>query len=119
MKKKFIYLSLIILAGFSLIYSCSSNKAKVTPTPATPAATVTIQNFAFVPDTVRIKTGGSVTWTNMDTAPHTATDLNSTFDSGSLTTNQKFNFTFNAAGTFKYHCLIHSMMKTAVVIVTN
>jgi plastocyanin len=119
MKKNFIYLSLIALLGLASLYSCSSNKAKVNPTPPTPAATVAIQNFAFVPDTVRIKTGGSVTWTNMDSAPHTTTDLNGSFDSGSLATNQTFNFTFNTTGTFKYHCLIHSMMKTAVVIVGN
>ncbi|MGZ3872894.1 MAG: plastocyanin/azurin family copper-binding protein [Mucilaginibacter sp.] len=113
------FLSLIALSALGLVYSCSSNKAKVTPTPTTPAATVSIQNFAFVPDTVRIKTGNSVSWTNMDTAPHTATDLNGVFDSGSLTTNQAFNFTFAAAGTYTYHCLIHSMMKNAVVIVSN
>jgi len=119
MKRKSIYLTLIVLAGLSIIYSCSSNKAKVNPTASTPAATVAIQNFAFVPATVTIKAGSSVTWTNMDTAPHTATDLANAFDSGSLTTGQTFNFTFNTTGTFTYHCLIHSMMKTAVVIVTN
>ena len=119
MKRKFIYLSLVVLAGVLLIYSCSSNKAKVNPTPSTPAATVAIQNFAFVPDTVRIKAGNSIKWTNMDTAPHTATDLANAFDSGSLATGQTFNFTFNTTGTFTYHCLIHSMMKNAVVIVSN
>ncbi|MDB5089945.1 MAG: hypothetical protein JWR09_3939 [Mucilaginibacter sp.] len=119
MKRKFIYLSLIVLAGLSFIYSCSSNKAKVNPTPSTPAATVAIQNFAFVPSTVNIKVGNSVTWTNMDTAPHTATDLANAFDSGSLSTGKTFNFTFNTAGTYTYHCLIHSMMNTATVVVAN
>jgi plastocyanin len=119
MKRKFIYLSLVVLACISLIYSCSSNKAKVNPTPSTPAATVAIQNFAFVPATVNIKVGNSVTWTNMDTAPHTATDLANAFDSGSLATGETFNFTFNTAGTYTYHCLIHSMMKNATVVVTN
>lgn len=119
MKKKIIYLSLIVVAGTLLTFSCSSNKAKVTPTPSSPAATVAIQGFAFVPDTVRITKGSSVEWTNKDSAPHTATELSTVFDSGTLSTNQKFNFTFSNTGTFKYHCLIHSMMKTAVVIVSN
>jgi len=121
MKKKLTYLSLIALAGLSLIYGCSSNSAKVdpTPTPATAAAKVAIQNFAFVPDTVRIKAGSSVEWTNLDSAPHTATELANVFDSGSLATNQKFDFKFNTAGTFTYHCLIHSMMTNAVVVVSN
>lgn len=119
MKKKIIYSSLIVLAGLPLTFGCSSNKAKVNPTPSSPAATVAIQGFAFVPDTVRITKGSSVEWTNKDSAPHTATELSTVFDSGSLSTNKKFTFTFNNAGTYSYHCLIHSMMKTAVVIVTN
>ncbi|ASU34229.1 cupredoxin domain-containing protein [Mucilaginibacter xinganensis] len=119
MKKQLIYLSLIVFAGILVMYGCSSNKAKVNPTPSSPAATVSIQNFAFDPATVTIKVGSSVTWTNMDTAPHTATDLGNAFDSGSLATGKTFNFTFNAAGTYTYHCLIHSMMKNATVIVTN
>lgn len=119
MKRKFIYLSFIVLAGLSIIYSCSSNKPKVAPTPSTPAATVAIQNFAFVPASVTIKAGNSVTWTNMDTAPHTATELANAFDSGSLATGKTFNFTFNTPGTYTYHCLIHSMMANATVVVTN
>ena len=118
MKKKFIYLTLIILTGI-FVYGCSSNKAKVTPETSTPAATVSIENFAFSPATVNIKVGQSVTWTNKDTAPHTATDLAGAFDSGSLATSQTFNFKFNTAGTYTYHCLIHSMMTNATVVVTN
>lgn len=118
MKKTLIYLSVIILAAFTF-NSCSSNKAKVTPEPTTPAATVSIENFAFSPATVNIKVGQSVMWTNKDSAPHTATELSSAFDSGSLATNQSFSFTFHTAGTYTYHCLIHSMMATATVVVTN
>jgi len=118
MKKKIIYLSLIVLTGL-FAYGCSSNKAKVTPAPSSPAATVSIAGFAFSPASVNIKVGQSVTWTNMDTAPHTVTDLAGAFDSGSLATSQAFNFTFHTAGTYTYHCLIHSMMATAKVVVTN
>src|SRR3954447_3752369 len=34
---------------------------------------VTIQNFAFSPATIDINAGDTVTWTNRDSAPHTAT----------------------------------------------
>ena len=119
MKKKIIYLSLIVLAGISLTFGCSSNKAKVTPEQTTPAANVSIQNFAFSPASVSIKVGQSVMWTNKDTAPHTATELSSVFDSGTLATNKSFSFTFHTAGTYTYHCLVHSMMANATVVVTN
>lgn len=118
MKKTFIYLTLMILTAF-IFNSCSSNKAKVAPDPTTPSATVSIQGFAFSPATVNIKASQSVMWTNKDTAPHTATDLGGAFDSGTLATNQSFSFTFHTPGTYTYHCLIHSMMANATVVVTN
>jgi len=118
MKKTLVYLSVIILAAFTF-NSCSSNKAKVKPDPTTPSATVNIEGFAFSPATVNIKVGQSVMWTNKDSAPHTATDLNSVFDSGTLATNQSFSFTFHTPGTYTYHCLIHAMMANATVVVTN
>lgn len=118
MKKTLVFLSVIIMAAFTFS-GCSSNKAKVNPNPATPSATVSIENFAFSPATVNIKVGQSVMWTNKDSAPHTATELGNLFDSGSLATNQSFSFTFHTAGTYTYHCLIHSMMANATVVVTN
>jgi plastocyanin len=118
MKKKIIYLSLIVLTGL-FAYGCSSNKAKVTPDPTIPSATVSIAGFAFSPASVSVKVGQSVTWTNKDNAPHTATDLAGAFDSGSIATSQSFNFVFHTAGTYTYHCLIHSMMASATVVVTN
>jgi len=120
MKKKIVYLSLLFSAVILFNVGCSSNtKSHVNPAQGAVAASVTIQNFAFVPDTVHIKTGSAVEWTNKDTAPHTATSLATAFDSGSLSTDQKFSFTFNTPGTYSYHCLIHSMMKTAYVVVSN
>ena len=100
-------------------YGCSSKTATKPTTVPIGAASVSIQNFAFAPDTVIVKTGSTVTWTNEDTAPHTVTDLGGAFGSASLATNSTFKFTFATAGTFTYHCTIHSMMKNAVVIVSN
>lgn len=120
MKKTRFYSALILLPAIAFLSNCSSNKAKVAPTPSAGGASVSIQNFAFVPDTVTIKVGQSITWTNKDSAPHTATELNSGFDSGTINASGgTFTRTFGAAGTFTYHCLVHPMMKNAVVIVTN
>ncbi|CAN5446362.1 hypothetical protein BH09BAC6_BH09BAC6_04480 [soil metagenome] len=118
MKKKFVYIALAALATVMVVYSCSTNSA-VKPTPMGPTASVNIQGFAFAPDTVTIKAGGTITWTNQDSAPHTVTELASLFNSGSMATSQTFKYTFNTPGTFTYHCLIHAMMKSGVVIVSN
>jgi plastocyanin len=118
MKKKFIYITLFILAAAIVIYSCSkSNNSK--PPNTFSGASVSIQNFAFMPDTIRITAGSTVKWTNMDGMPHTATSLTSVFNSGSISPGSAFQFTFATAGTFTYHCTIHDAMKAGVVIVTN
>src|ERR1700761_543630 len=118
MKRKVIYLGIVALLFAGIIYSCSKNTAPA-PKAATTNTNAQIQNFAFSPATINIKTGSTVTWTNMDSAPHTVTSLTGAFDSGSIATNGTFKFQFNTPGTYVYHCTIHSMMANATIVVSN
>jgi plastocyanin len=120
MKRKLRQL-LLVLPVIMFIYSCSKsgNVSKPSPAKTPPGAGVSIQNFAYTPDTVLIKAGATVTWTNNDSSPHTVTSATGLFDSGGLTSGSTFHFTFPAAGTFSYHCKIHTAMKPGVVIVSN
>jgi plastocyanin len=78
---------------------------------------VTIQNFAFSPETLTVAPGTTVIWTNKDSVDHTVTsDTGAWPDSGSLATNKTFSHTFTKAGTYPYHCAIHSSMKATVVV---
>lgn len=79
---------------------------------------VTIQGFAFKPDTLTVKTGTSVTWTNNDATAHTVTADDGSVSSGNIGVGGTFKHTFSAAGTFAYHCSIHPNM-TATVTVTG
>ncbi len=79
-------------------------------------AQVTIKGFAFDPVTVTIKVGESVTWTNQDSADHTVTADNGEFKSSSLGNGATFSFTFTKAGSYPYHCSIHSSMTGTVVV---
>ena len=88
-----------------------------TAAPAAGGATVEISGFAFSPASITVKVGDSVTWTNKDSAPHTVTAADGSFDSGSLAQNASFSFTFQKAGTYTYRCTIHPTMPTATVIV--
>lgn len=78
---------------------------------------VDIKDMAFTPDSITVKAGSTVTWTNNDGAAHNVTADNNSFSSGTLTAGKTFSQTFNTAGTFKYKCTIHPNM-TGVVIVT-
>jgi plastocyanin len=77
---------------------------------------IDIQGFAFLPQTITIPVGTGVRWTNRDSAPHTATALDSTFDSGTLSQNQTFIFTFTTPGVYNYRCNIHTGMRGTIVV---
>jgi plastocyanin len=128
MKKYFLPLilgSVLLLGGCSYgsqKSGSSSSGAPVQPSPvqnqpAQPQATgsaVSIQNFAFSPASLTIKAGTTVTWTNQDSATHTI--KSSSFNSGSLSTGDKFQFTFTNPGTYSYSCGIHPSMQGTIIV---
>ena len=78
---------------------------------------VTIQGFAYNPPTVEIPAGGSVTWTNEDNAPHTATGLDrDALQSGTIAFGESYTQTFDTAGTYEYFCEFHPNMEGSVVV---
>lgn len=82
------------------------------------AQSVTIQNFAFMPSSLTVPMGTTVTWTNRDTTAHTVTgDTSGGPMSGTLQPGQAYSYTFSQNGTFGYHCSIHPTM-TGMVTVT-
>ena len=80
--------------------------------------TVTIDNFAFAPALMTVVPGTKVTWNNNDEEPHTVTsaDGGATFKTPALDTNDKFSFTFDKPGTYKYFCSVHRHMVATVVV---
>jgi plastocyanin len=77
---------------------------------------VTIKNFAFGPASLSVVAGSTVTWTNDDSAAHTATADDGSFDSSSIAPGSTFSQTFDAAGMFAYHCSIHPDMKATIEV---
>jgi plastocyanin len=80
------------------------------------SGSVTIQNFAFNPSPLNVPVGSTVTWTNADGSAHTTTSDNGAWDSGALSNGAHFSFTFTQAGTYTYHCAIHSYMHGTIVV---
>ena len=76
---------------------------------------VTISNFAFAPAILTVTPGAKVTWTNKDEEPHTVVSAG-TFKSPALDTDDKFSFTFDQPGTYKYFCSVHPHMIGTVVV---
>jgi len=79
-------------------------------------ASVAIEGFAFSPQSVTVNVGDTVTWTNGDAAPHTATAGDGSFDTGTISQGQSGSATFDTAGTFAYICEIHPTMTGTVEV---
>ena len=75
----------------------------------------------YIPNTVQIKTGGTVTWKNVDTAAHTVTSgkdatSDGLFDSGMIMAGNSFDHKFDKTGTYDYYCMVHPWMKAKVTV---
>jgi plastocyanin len=78
---------------------------------------VDIVEFTYQPDPVVVQVGGKVNWQNQDTAPHTATADDGSFDTGTIEKGKIGSETFKEAGTFTYFCEIHPTMHGTVEVV--
>ena len=99
---------------FAASVACSSSTS-----PSCSGACVTIRDFSFSPSAMTIKVGTTVTWTNNGPSAHTATSDTGVWDSSTLgapsgggaygggAAGGTYQFTFNAPGTYNYHCKIH------------
>ena len=80
------------------------------------ANAIGITNFAFVPATLTVPVGATVTWTNHDGEPHRIAASDGSFHSPAMDTNATYSSTFPTAGTFDYICSIHPFMHGTVVV---
>ncbi len=79
---------------------------------------VSINNFAFSPNSLTINAGDTVVWTNNQGVPHTITsDSGSELASSQIQSGQTYSHTFSTPGTFNYHCSIHTTMKASITVV--
>jgi plastocyanin len=78
---------------------------------------VSIDNFTFGPQTLTVKAGTTVTWTNKDDIPHGIASANNGFaKSRALDTDDSYSFTFTTPGTYQYFCYIHPHMTGTIVV---
>ena len=84
---------------------------------ASPAAGVSIDNFTFTPQTLTVKAGTTITWTNKDDIPHGIAATNNAFKrSPALDTDDSYSFTFTTPGTYQYFCYVHPHMTGTIVV---
>ena len=108
-----------------LVAACSSDGGGGPSTPEDPnptMANVTTSGTPpprFIPSTVTVAPGGTVTWENTSPAPnlHNVVWASQAFaQSQDLEAGDTFEVTFPQAGRFDYQCLIHAGMTGQVVV---
>jgi plastocyanin len=78
---------------------------------ASAAHTVVVDATRFQPAALTVKAGDTITWTNRDMFPHTATSQAGGFDSGVIMSGRSWTFKAKTKGRFPYVCVLHPTMK--------
>jgi len=127
--KKSVCLSFSLLAIFSLIVVAPPAFAahgeggmSATVENAADSSTPGCEPDCFIPSTVVITVGGTVTWENTDTAAHTASSgtpaggPDGVFDSNLIKSGGSYSVTLDDEGTYPYFCMVHPWMQGTVIV---
>ena len=111
------------LGGCGSNGSMSPASPTPTPTPAASDVVITIVgmngSLSYSPNPATARVGQTVAWKNADSLAHTATADAGTFNTSTLAAGATSSpITMTTAGTFPYHCAIHSAM-TGTLTVTQ
>jgi plastocyanin len=137
-------LSTLAVLGFgasSVLAACGSSKSSVGISPTGPSSTTTaapaaapttgapgapgvatgtdkiaIKNYTFVPPSVTVAAGTTVTWTNNDGFDHEITQNDAGFAGPDIKPGASFSHKYDKAGTYAYHCGIHNYMTGSVTV---
>lgn len=101
--------------------ACSKSDSKASTSSSGSSSSgnsVTIKGFKFQPDTIKVKAGTEITWTNQDSKDHTVSSDGGAqkFNSGHLAKGKTYKEKFSKAGTYQYKCDIHTYMTGTVQV---
>ncbi len=116
--------ALVWALGLALVSGCgggggssgtTSPPPSNNPPPSSTSNAITVADNTFTPSATTLAVGTTATWTWTGSAPH-----NVTFDDGTKSATQTtgtYARTFNAAGTYNYHCTVHGAAMSGVVTI--
>lgn len=115
--------AMLFCATFAVLAACGGQNATTSGRGAATAAVdhVQIKDFKYAPSTITVGVGATITWTNRDKAPHTATsgaspNADDVFETATITKGASKTVTVSKRGTFAYYCAFHPFMKATVIV---
>lgn len=115
------HFALLALAA-GLVISCSGDESGgPNPPPAPATASVTtplVPPPVFIPSSVTIRAGGTVTFKNADGSPaaHNVRSLSDAWPLTTLQAGESFDVTLATAGQYPFQCTIHPGMNGTIVV---
>ena len=120
------FFSILTIVATGLLMTTSVPAAHAETTVSLPAGTSVPgceeTDACYVPSSVNVGVGETVTWSNDDTAAHTVTSGTASggpdgvFDSSLFAAGTTFSYTFEQEGTFDYFCMVHPWMVGNVIV---
>ncbi|MFB5631279.1 MAG: PEFG-CTERM sorting domain-containing protein [Nitrosopumilaceae archaeon] len=121
-KNRLIFLLVILSISFSIQNAFAADENVSIPSGSSvPGCEET--NECYLPPSITVHPGNTVTWSNDDSAAHTVTSGNpadsesvgDVFDSGLLIAGSTFSYKFDTLGNYPYFCIVHPWMKGNVL----
>jgi plastocyanin len=109
---KRVLLPLVALLAFACVTTAASGERTV-------SKTVSITATGFSPDSVTIRPGDTVTWTNKDTTAHQIVSDTGIFKSNRLQPGESFSFRFDVESSYSYHDAMKASATGSVNVLTN
>ena len=118
----FVAVAAAVAGAYAAPAAYAQATAEVSNAPGSSVPGCEENDECFMPANAMINAGGTVTWSNDDTAAHTVTGgtakdgPNDTFDSSLLMPATTFSYKFEEAGEYPYFCVVHPWMAGMVTV---
>jgi len=98
----------------------SNSQSQLTTQISIPQGDATQQvKIFYQPNPASVSNGAKITWNNKDSAPHTATANDNSFDTGIIQPGSSGSAIIKGQATIPYHCTIHPWMKASLIVSTG
>ncbi|HKU32346.1 MAG TPA: plastocyanin/azurin family copper-binding protein [Candidatus Nitrosotalea sp.] len=116
---------LFVIFSFSTVMAQKTSQVTITYDSGMDELCLAEKN-CFNPQLLQVTAGSTVTWKNTDQYSHTITSgspydkqVGTDFDSGVISPENEFSFTFQDAGTYHYFCEIHPWMRGQINVIAT
>ena len=109
-------LRLVLAASLVLVVVSSGCGETASSEPVATTEVTMAKSYRFSPDTIKVKVGSTVTWTNNDNFTHTV-EIDGQ-DDHKVDRGKSVSIRFDKPGTYDYVCTLHSHDMHGTVIVT-